>query len=349
VGDAALVHDRLRAFLAGQPDGGGGEITGLRRAGAGRSRDNWLFDLATERSDEAGDERGDERSQRGGPHREELILRSDPAGGLVHTDRRLEFAVLVALEKSGLPTPVPRWLDADGSGFGRPSLIMRRLPGDCDYRILADNGRTLAERRTLAEGFCDLLARVHQVDWQALGLGEVLHDPGPGAAAHELDRWESILRHDQLEPLPELDFAISVLRESAPRSTGTVLVHADFKPGNLLLDGDRVTALLDWELAHLGDPLEDLGWVTQPLRAGEHAVPGAWSAADLVAHYVQATGSEVDPRNLAWWVTFSTFKTAVMQVSGLRSFLEGRSDEPYRPTRRVLRTLLAAVTEGGAT
>ncbi|HEY2207065.1 MAG TPA: phosphotransferase family protein [Pseudonocardia sp.] len=329
VAPAGLV-DRLRAFLAAHLDGVQPRIVDLGRIGVGRSRENWVFDLVT--------------APGATPEREPLILRRDPDGGLVETDRGAEFALLSALERSDLPAPVARWLDADGAWLGRPSLVMRRAPGDCDYRVL--NGeRPLAERAVLAGRFCDLLARVHLTDWRGLGIGELLPDPGAGAALAELRGWEEILRRDQLEEYPELELAIDRLRETAPASARTVLVHADFKPGNILLEGDRVTALLDWELAHLGDPLEDLGWVTQPLRAGEHTIAGTWESADLLRHYERVTGFEVDRTSLAWWVTFSTFKTAVMQVSGLRSFLEGRSDEPYRPTRGVLRTLLAAVTE----
>lgn len=324
--EAGRVTGLLRAFLAGRPDAAG-TVDDVRRAGSGRSRDNWVFDLVDD------------------GNREPLILRTDPEGGLIDTDRAVEFAVLRGLEGSGLPTPVARWLDPDGSGLGRPSLIMRRLDGVCDYRVLRTTSRPLDERLGLARTFCELLAAVHAVDWQAGGLGATLTDPGPDAARAELDRWAGVLRSDQVEPWPELEYAIAVLGERAPQSIGTALVHADFKPGNILLDGDRVTALLDWELAHLGDPLEDLGWVTQPLRAGEHTIDGAWAAADLVAHYEHATGSTVDRTALDWWVAFSAFKTAVMQVSGLRGFLEGRADEPYRPTRRVLAAVLDAVAE----
>ncbi|GAA4674669.1 phosphotransferase family protein [Gordonia humi] len=320
------VAERLGQFLAANAVDG--TITDLRRAGSGRSRDNWLFDLVSADGT-----------------REPLILRTDPDGGLIDTDRAVEFAVLRALEGGTLPTPVARWLDADGTSIGRPSLVMRRLPGECDYRVLRNGTRSLAERTDLARAFCDLLADVHRVDWRALGLGDVLADPGLEAARHELDAWSAVLRVDQLEPQPELEYAIAVLAEHAPTAGSTVLVHADYKPGNILLEGQEVTALLDWELAHLGDPLEDLGWVTQPLRAAEHTIDDAWSADDLITHYESVTGTSVDRDAVRWWVAFSSFKTAVMQVSGLRAFVEGRAEEPYRPTRRVLSALLDAVEE----
>ncbi|SDX99948.1 Predicted kinase, aminoglycoside phosphotransferase (APT) family [Modestobacter sp. DSM 44400] len=327
---SSTVSDRLQKYMSAQFDDGNPRIVDLARIGVGRSRENWVFDLMTD-----------------GGERDPLILRSDPDGGLVDTDRGAEFALLRALEASPLPTPRARWLDADGTWLGSPSMIMQRAPGVTDYRVL-NSDRPLAVRQDLARQFCDLLAQVHETDWRGLGIGDLMPDPGERAALHELDRWVQILRADQLEAYPELELAIDRLRESAPRSARTVLVHADFKPGNVLLVDDRVVALLDWELAHLGDPLEDLGWVTQPLRAVEHTIAGTWEPADLLEHYAHTTGSGVDPTSLAWWVAFSTFKTVVMQVSGLRSFLEARSDEPYRPTRRVLRTLLAAITDGSS-
>lgn len=327
--DQTSVAERLQAFLAAQDGGADTTIVDLHRVGVGRSRENWVFDLVGPDAD-------------GLPQREPLILRSDPDGGLVDTSRAVEFAVLRALEPSSLPTPRVRWLDATGEQLGSPSLIMRREPGSCDYRVV-NGDRPVAARRALATSFCDLLAQVHAVDWRGLGLDDVLDDPGEKAALSELQRWEQVLRHDQLEAHPELDLAIDWLREGARPSRRTVLVHADFKPGNILLEDGKISSLLDWELAHLGDPLEDLGWVTQPLRAGEHLIEGVWSRGDLIARYITATGCDVEQDELQWWVVFSTFKTAVMQISGLLAFVEGRSDEPYRPTRRVLSTLLAAI------
>lgn len=325
------VAGRLRAFVSAQLSTASVDVVDVRRVSAGRSRQNWAFDLISRESGAV-------------VKRESLILRRDPLGGLVETNRRSEFAVLRALEDDPLPTPRARWLDATGEWLGRPSLVMVREQGECDY--LAVNGdRPLAARRRLAERFCELMAQVHEVDWRRTALALVLTDPGESAAAHELLAWERILRRDQLEPYPDLEIALDWLADRAPRSRGTVLVHADFKPGNVLLDGDRVVALLDWELAHLGDPLEDVAWVTQPLRTREHLIGETWERDDLLAYYSALTGHDIDPSALAWWTTFATFKTAVMQVSGRRSFVEGRIAKPYRLTDRVREALRSATTE----
>jgi len=320
------LQDQLTAFVRAQVGAAAPRIEGLARLGVGRSRENWIFDA--------------HRPDGGIDH---LILRQDPPGGLVSTDRGTEFAVLRALEGSGIAAPRALWLDADAQWLERPSLVMYREPGACEYDAV--NGHRPAQARLcLAREFCDLLVAVHEVDWRAIGLGEVLPDPGSHPSRTELRGWEAVLRRDQVEAYPELEFVIDALAATAPACADPVLVHADFKPGNVLLEGDRITALLDWELAHLGDPMEDLGWVTQPLRTREHLIRGAWERADLISHYELARGIAVDLEALAWWNTFASFKTAVMQVSGLRAFLDGRSDDAYRPTRKVLRAALAGIT-----
>jgi aminoglycoside phosphotransferase (APT) family kinase protein len=305
-------------------------IEGFRPVSTGRSRDNWVFDAVWRR---VGTDTW---------NREALIARCDPEGGLLETDRAVEFEVLKALTNSNLLTASPRWLDATGEGLGRPCLVMERLPGTCDYYALSGDA-PLAERVNLAERLCALMCAVHAVDWQGIGLDKTLADPGPWASKAALVEWEAVLRRDQMEPYPELALAGQWLREHAPRSPRTVLVHADFKVGNVLTEDGNIVALLDWELAHLGDPHEDLGWVTQPLRKREHFIPGAWGRSELLDHYQEVSGQEVDQDAVLWWNVFAAYKTAVMQASGLRAFMEGRSEDFYQPSAPVLNLLLDQV------
>jgi aminoglycoside phosphotransferase (APT) family kinase protein len=322
------MSDMLERFFAHQMPGVATEIVELRNTSLGRSRENWSFDLIW--------------SDRGRSGKDPLILRRDPLGGLVETDRAKEFSVLQALSSTAVPAPPGRWLDAEGRWFGRPSLIMGRKSGVCDYFLLG-GARPLDQRLKLAYTMCNLLAEVHLVDWKGVGLGAVLKDPGPDAARAQLEEWREVFERDRLESYPEIDLVIRWLGEHAPISQATVLVHSDFKPGNVLVEEDRVVALLDWELAHLGDPLEDVGWVTQPLRQREQMIPKVWEREQILSLYTQLTGFEIDDAALRWWNLFATFRTAVMQVSGLRSFVEGRSNESYRPTAKVLGALLDAL------
>ena len=201
--------------------------------------------------------------------------------------------------------------------------------GICDYFVL-NGDQPLAARVALAERFCDVLVSIHQVDWRGLGLDSVLPDPGAAASLVALDHWEAVLRKHQLEPLPELDLVAGWLRAHAPSSPGTVLVHGDFKPGNALLRGDDVGVVLDWETAHLGDPLEDLGWVTNPLRRREHQIPGAWTAAELLFRYRESTGVVVAEEALQWWRVLANFKLAVIGLTGVAAFVDGRYDRAHQ-------------------
>jgi aminoglycoside phosphotransferase (APT) family kinase protein len=305
------IAEPLRRWLAGEL-GQSVRIENLRRTSAGYSRENWLFDATF------------------GTTRLALIARRDPAGSVLDTDRRVEATVLRALEDTDLPVPRLRWADLTGEKVDRPTLVMDLAPGLCDGFVL--NGDLPVERRLgLARHIYGLLGRIHLVDWRSLGLGDVLEDPGPAAAVRAVDHWESELHRVQLEPEPELAVVIAWLRANAPVSPLTVLVHGDFKPGNVLLEGDEVTAILDWETVHLGDPHEDLGWVTNPLRAGEHRIPEVWQPEQLLTHWSQGTGIKVDHRSVHWWNVLANLKLAVIVLTGNNAFVDHRLDRYYQP------------------
>jgi aminoglycoside phosphotransferase (APT) family kinase protein len=263
-------------------------------------------------------------------------MRRDPIGSVLVTDRREEFAVLRALEGTPVPAPRARFLDADGAFLERPAVVMERVAGDCDWFVV-NGDRPLDVRRAFASRALELLAAIHAVDWRAAGLGPVLGEPPPGtgAASAAIDHWETELRRQQLEPFPELEVVIGWLRAHEPVAQTTALVHGDFKPGNMLLRtgaGDapvEIVAMLDWETAHLGDPIEDIGWITNPLRHREHQIPGEWERADIMRRYEELTGLTVADADVRFWNVLANFKLAVIVLTGVRSFVEGRGDRVF--------------------
>ncbi len=319
----------LRAFLAFElGDAQHLALSDLKRTSTGFSRENWTF--VAHWRDASGD------------HSLPLILRRDPPGSLLETDRRCEFGVLRSLHSTGLPVPSTPWADIEGRWLGSPSLIMEIAPGECDWHALT-GARPLAIRLALANAFLALLSQIQSVEWRGLGLGDLLGDPGPNAALRELGHWGAELRRVQLEPMPEMELVLSWLEARARPSRRTVLVHGDFKPGNALILDDRISAMLDWETAHLGDPLEDLGWITNPARSGEHQIPGAWERTEIVAAFKHRTGYAFEDDELVWWNMFSCWKLAIIILTGARAFIDGRFDRVHHnPTwlyRRMLKMM----------
>jgi aminoglycoside phosphotransferase (APT) family kinase protein len=324
------VAARLRRFMEKQlPEAVDVRIEDLRRTSAGFSRENWVFDGAWTDPD-------------GTAVHEQLIMRRDPVGSVLDTDRGQEFAVLQALETTSVPAPRVRWLDADGEALGRPSVVMVREEGVCDWFVLS-SPRSLEDRVAIARRFLDLLASIHLVDWRDAGLGRSLVDHGATAANAEVDHWENELRRHQVEPHPELEVVLAWLRKHAPEAQATVLVHGDFKPGNALMRGDEVGVMLDWETAHLGDPVEDLGWITNPVRAREHQIPGAWERADIIEHWSKATGFTVDPAELTWWNVLANYKLSVITLTGVGAFVDGRFDRIHQAPVGLTRVMFALI------
>ena len=242
-----------------------------------------------------------------------------------------------------MPAPRLRWADLSGQRLGRPALVMDLVEGICDGFVLA-GGRPADERLAIAHRLYDRLAEIHLVDWRASGLSAAMTDPGPRAAEAALAHWEGELRRVQLEPEPELELVIDWLRRRAPNSEITTLVHGDFKAGNVLLEdtghGLDVSAVLDWETVHLGDPHEDLGWVTNPLRSREHSIPELWQPADLLSRWSARTGFTVRPEVVRWYAILANLKLCVIVLTGSHAFTGGRLDRLHQAPVGIYRLML---------
>lgn len=300
-------HDELRAqlerLIADETgtSSGAPHVTGLRRITGGLSRETWSFGVTT-----SGD----------AVPRPCILMRSAVAG-VLDTDRVREFHLLRALRTSGVPVPEALWLDPDGRWLERPAFVMSRVDGSTDRRPLG-RGRTGAAQ-AIDEQFLQALVTLHAFPVAELGPaldGGRLPDPGT-VALEQVARWETALHQEDLDRHPALVHVLGWLRERAPVAERVGLVHGDYRYGNFLHDGHHITAILDWEEAHVGDPVEDIPWPFRPFRRGTEPL---LAYPDWVRAYEHASGTTVDRFTLAWYRVLAELKCAAIYLTGLRSF-----------------------------
>lgn len=307
------LGSRLGAYLSGRL-GRDVVVENLARKSGGASRETWLFDLRAAGGDAAA---------------ESFVLRRDPVASLLESDRTHEYRVLEAAGSLGIPVPRVRWLELDAAPLERPFFVMERVDGMPTPPTFPP-GYPDGMRERAAEDFVAILARIHRADWRACGF-DFLADPGPGTASarHAVDTWRSIYEKDRIEAHPDLARAFAWLEAHLPSTDRVAIVHGDFRSGNYLHDETgRITAMLDWEMTHLGDPHEDLGWATMPYWSSGGRAGGLLPQDDLFARYESLSGMAVDRARVRFYQVLGTLKMMVIALTGVRNFCEGRTNEP---------------------
>ncbi|HXH21730.1 MAG TPA: phosphotransferase family protein [Dehalococcoidia bacterium] len=309
-----LTESGLVSYLARRmPEASEISVTKLARIPGGASRETWSFE-ARWREDGALRERG-------------FIVRRDPTGSLLETDRDVEFRMYQAMAAAGVPVPPMYWIEPDGAGLERPFFVMGRVEGETNGALLVSPSYG-GSREEIARQKAQILARIHRADWRALGV-EAFAGPAPTpetAARVEVERWESIMRRDALEPQPVLEAALGWLKRNAPVAPAITVVHGDYRTGNFLYDDKKINAILDWEMAHLGDPMEDIGWLClRSWRHGTELAGGLVERERFYEMYETAGGYPVDRRSVHFWEVLGNLKLAVIFLTGGRSLVEGRT------------------------
>ena len=261
-----------------------------------------------------------------------LILRRDPPASLIETERSTEYRAYEAFHRLGLPVPEPIALELGGAALERPFFIMAEIEDAQVGSILAPDPYG-AHRDKIGRQFWTILGRIAGADPQALGLNDF---EGGNSAAHcwsyELARWERVIDEDEGEPQPIARAAIRWLKRNPPPPAQKIaVVHGDYRSGNFLYDasGD-IRAILDWEMAHLGDPLEDLAWALDPLWAHhDPAHPaGTLTREDAIAVWEKTSGLKADRAALSWWEIFASLKGTAIWISAAHEYATGRNDDP---------------------
>jgi aminoglycoside phosphotransferase (APT) family kinase protein len=273
------------------------------------------------------------RDASGREHERRLILRRDPQGSLIETDRRVEFEAYRAFQRTRVPVPEALWLELDPRWLEQPFFVMEELAG-FESRPQMLFGPPYAEHlEKLGVRKWTILGEIARQDPRALGLVGVMPEVALDAAwRRELDHWEGVLDADEVCPQPIIRAAIRWLRRNPPPPAQKLaVVHADYRTGNFLFDAQgEIRGILDWEMAHLGDPLEDLAWSLSRVWcwARDDRRGGLLPRERAVKIWEESSGLRADPAALHWWELFSSVKGQGIWVSSAKEYEAGKNQDP---------------------
>jgi len=315
--DAAALRSRLGAYLSAQA-GSTVVVESLMKFPAGFS---WItYGVRVS----------------GYPAARDIILRIGPPYGLFAPYSAMpEFQSLRALKGSAVPVPRAFFASDDPSILGAPFFLCERVDGDTPLPWGGQQNAALdgARRETLARDFIDALAALHSFGWRETPLAVWGAGLTTENVAHrQIDFWWERFQRWTLRPHPMAHRAFAWLRQNQPKAPRVAIVHGDYRLGNFLERDDRITAILDWELVHLGDPVEDLGWAFLPqYRGGTGLVCGLADEEAFLARYEERAGIRVDRASLDFYIVFSLLKLALTHMAAARCFEDGLFNDMRMP------------------
>jgi aminoglycoside phosphotransferase (APT) family kinase protein len=251
-----------------------------------------------------------------------------------------EHRVLAACADAPVRTPRPLFACDDTAVIGAPFYVMEYLAGHVLTTSVPSQLDSLADRRRIGEEVIDALVELHAMDWNTGSLASLGRPTG--YLDRQLRRFGSLWELNATRAVPAVSEAGRLLAERKPKSGPPALVHGDFRLGNMLFAPEspaRLVAMLDWEMATIGDPLADVGYLVatwaQPgdtegalLELGTvTAEPGFMTRAELVERYGERSGREVG--TLGWYEALASWKSAVFLEGSYKRFLSGNADDPY--------------------
>jgi aminoglycoside phosphotransferase (APT) family kinase protein len=265
------------------------------------------------------------------------VLRRDPKGSVSLVPMADEFALIRAAAHAGVPVPDPIAFEPDEGRFRSPGMLMAHVEGTSVAPRVLRKPEYEDARSALPGQLAEALARIHGID--PASLDGVLPAPSGDPAVTQIDEWERQL--DEIgEPLPAVELGLRWLRANAPEPADPRLVHGDFRLGNFIVDERGLGAVIDWELSHLGDPAEDIGWLCiRSWRFGndDRPVAGVGELDGFISAYEEAGGAPVDRDRVRYWETFGNLKWAVICARQAHDHLSGvrRSHELASLGRRI--------------
>jgi aminoglycoside phosphotransferase (APT) family kinase protein len=294
--------DRKLATVLAPVLGEGTTIENLHALTGGASRTTWAFDAVT------------------GTQRRALILRTGPPDD-VHAGMELEARSQAAAAAAGAPVPHILVADDSPAALGNPFLVCDEIKGETIVRRIArqlDTADGYARRTELLRQCAEALAAIHRADTDLPGISD----------EDQMAEWR-----EQLDTMGDttatFEWAFRWLAAHRPAPSAAVLVHGDYRMGNLIIDGSNLAAVLDWELVHLGEAYEDLAWFC--IRAWRFGAPASLGAGGLgsietfLRDYEQASATTVDRKAFHWWLVLATLRWGVICRYQAERHLSGQS------------------------
>jgi len=289
-------------------------IANLKRLSGGASQETWSFDGV------------------GAKGRTPLILRRAPGGKTVARSGNAvalstEAKVIRLAAAAGVPVPSVPYVLQDSDKLG-PGYVMGRVEGETIARKILRDAEFADARPKLARQCGGILAAIHAIDRSALAELNVV------PADVQLNQYRTL--YDSYDyPHPVFEVAFKWLEQRLPTAPPLTLVHGDFRNGNLMIGPDGVRAVLDWELVHIGDPAEDLGWIcVNSWRFGEtkKVVGGFGDVSELIAGYETGGGKGMTVERVKFWEMFGTLKWGIMCMTMYQAFAQGADRTVERAT-----------------
>lgn len=314
------IAERIEHYIA-QRLGYGAEvtITSFARIAGGASQQTYRFIANWSAGDRT-------------PISRRLILRRQPKATLLETKQATEFAVYRAFHGTGVPVPEMLWIEDSLDIIGAPFFIAEELSGfEADPNLLQQS-QYRALHPYIAEQKWSILGRIAQIDANEIGLDGVLEPVLPSDVwKRELNYWEGVIIREATQPQPIMSGAIRYLRANPPPPAQKIcVVHGDYRCGNFLYDGSgKIHGILDWEMAHLGDPLEDLAWGFNRIwnYARDGRMGGLTTRENAIAIWEASSGLAVDPAALRWWMVFNCVKGQAIWLSAAKTWNDGQNRE----------------------
>lgn len=260
----------------------------------------------------------------------DIIVRREPVSGLLEPyDISIEYRVVTAIGKTDVLVPKTYWYEPDPEVLGKPFYVMEKVEGavhswkttfDPNFQLIPDD----KERESLAGDFVQNIASLHKADWRALGL-DFLGDPGPGkgSSQSQVDYWEDVIERAGFRENPLVAYATNWLRGNLPDNDKVTIVHGDYRTGNYIARDGRIAAVLDWEMVHLGDPVDDIAYIIgtvwrspRPRALISHLL----SKDEFFERYEGASGVKIDAEKLKFYTILVNYKSIGISATAANAF-----------------------------